>query len=248
MKPLNILIVDDDRSFASSLKNLLAAEGYQIMLAHSGEAAIEISREQNFDITFMDVKMPGINGNESSHLIRAFKPDARIVMMTALTSEQLVQQALAWDAVPTLHKPLDIDEIFEILEEIKPASIILIADDDPEFVKSTKNVLIREGFHVFVAANGEEAVDFVLNNDVDLLMLDLRLPVMSGLGVYLKIKEHERTVPTMVVTGYAKEENESIRLLNNMEVTKCLTKPLDMDELLHTVHKLIKLAAESPPP
>ncbi len=83
MKKLDILIVDDDRGFAGSLKNLLTGEGYRIELAHSGEAAVERSRQQDFDITFMDVKLPGIDGFESLHQIREFKPDAKVFLMTA---------------------------------------------------------------------------------------------------------------------------------------------------------------------
>lgn len=87
MNTLDMLIVDDDRGFASSLKNLLAVEGHRITLAHSGEKAIEVSRAQDFDITFMDVKLPGINGVDSFYAIRQFKPDAKIIMMTAFTVE-----------------------------------------------------------------------------------------------------------------------------------------------------------------
>jgi two-component system response regulator HydG len=239
MKILNVLIVDDDRGFARSLKNLLTVEAHQVTLAHSGEVAIELSREYHYDITFMDVKLPGINGVEAFGQIRQFKPASKIIMMTAFTVEQLLQQAMDGGAVATIRKPLDIDKVFEILNEVSPAGIILIADDDPEFVQSVKNVLVQEGFSVFVAFTGEEAVDYALNNKIDILILDLRLPVMNGLEVYLKIKQHERSVPTMVVTGYAQEEKESIDLLNQMEITGCLTKPFDMDKLLNAVHKLV---------
>ena len=238
MKPLDMLIVDDDRGFASSLKNLLAVEGHRITLAHSGEKAIEMSREKNFDITFMDVKLPGINGVESFHEIRLFRPDAKIIMMTAFTVEQLLQQALDGGAVAALRKPLDIDEVFVLLKDISPAGIILIADDDAEFVQSIKNILVREGFIVFVAVTGEQAVDYTLNNDIDILILDLRLPFMNGLEVYLKIKEHNRSVPTLVVTGYAEEEKESIVLFNKMHISGYLTKPFETDELLTALRKL----------
>lgn len=141
-------------------------------------------------------------------------------------------------AVATLRKPLDIDEVFGLVKEVSPAGIILIADDDEEFVRSIKNILVREGFEVFVAVTGEQAVDYALNNEIDILILDLRLPVMNGLEVYLKIKQHNRSVPTMVVTGYAEEEKESIELLNNMKVTGCLTKPFDTDELLTALRNM----------
>jgi two-component system response regulator HydG len=240
MKKMDILIVDDDRGFAGSLRNLLAGEGYQIKLEHSGEAAVERSREQDFDITFIDVKLPGIDGFESLHQIREFKPDAKVIMMTAFAEENLLEQALEWDAVPTLRKPLNIDEVLGLLEDVDPTRAILLVDDDPGFVNSVRNVLVEEGYQVFVAVSGEEAVDYARNHDFDILILDLRLPVMNGVDVYRNIKQHDRSVPTIVVTGFASEESESIKELKLMNVTECLVKPFEMDKLLQAVRKLAK--------
>lgn len=240
MKTLKILVVDDDQGFAKSLSNLMSAEGYQVDMAFTGEEAISKFQEQEFDITFMDVKLPGKNGVESFFEIQKLKPEAKVIMMTAYTVEQLLQQAIEGGAVATLRKPFDMDEVLQVLEKIKPAGIVLIADDDPEFIQSVKNLLIEEGYNIFVATNGEEAVNKILANGVDVLILDLRLPIMSGLEVYLRLKEHNRIVPTIIVTGYAEEEAESINQLNEMSVTGCLVKPFDLKELTQSIEKLFE--------
>ena len=85
----------------------------------------------------------------------------------------------------------------------------------------------------------------MLGNNVDILILNLRLPIMSGLEVYLELKKHHRVLPTVIVTGHAKEEKESIDRLQEMPVAGCLVKPLDMEELLHSIEKLIESASMS---
>ena len=79
MKNINVLIVDDDRDFAESLAMVLDGRGYQVDTVHSGEGAIRKFREKDFDIAFIDVKLPGKNGVESFMEIRKIKPEARVV-------------------------------------------------------------------------------------------------------------------------------------------------------------------------
>ena len=62
---INVLIVDDDRDFSESLAMAVESKGFVVERAFSGEEAIEIFRERDFDIAFMDVKLPGKNGVES---------------------------------------------------------------------------------------------------------------------------------------------------------------------------------------
>jgi CheY-like chemotaxis protein len=57
-----VFIVDDDKDFAETLKMVLEGRGYDVEIAHSGEEAIAKFCEQDFDIAFMDVKLPGKNG------------------------------------------------------------------------------------------------------------------------------------------------------------------------------------------
>ncbi|MCP4936069.1 MAG: response regulator, partial [bacterium] len=90
MKRIKILVVDDDRDFAESLVFVLEGRGYEVEVAHTGEAAIRKFQNNDFDIAFMDVKLPGKNGVESYMEIRKFKSDAKVVMMTGYSVEQLL--------------------------------------------------------------------------------------------------------------------------------------------------------------
>ncbi len=133
MKPLSVLIVDDDRDFGQSLANFLRLEGYQVELAFDGETAVEKFWARDFDAAFLDVKLPGMNGVETFLEIRELKPDAKVFMMTGFSVEELLRQAMDSGAVGVFHKPLDLGEVVKALEAAAPAAIVLVADDDPDF-------------------------------------------------------------------------------------------------------------------
>ena len=133
---MKIFIVDDDADFAQSLGIFLRLDGHEVELASDGETAVEQFRHNDYDITFMDVRLPGMNGVESFFEIRKLKPDAKVMMMTAHRLEELLQQAVDNGAICVLGKPLDMDEVLRSLESVKPSGVVLVVDDDEDFVKA----------------------------------------------------------------------------------------------------------------
>lgn len=240
MKQPRVFIVEDDRDFAEGLALLLNVEGYEVTIAFSGEEAVEIFKHQDFDITFMDVRLPGMNGVESFFEIRKLKPGARVMMMTAYSVEQLLREAINGGALGVLNKPLNPEKILEMLKTVKPAGVILLADDDPDFLSTLEMLLSKSNYKVLLARTGQETVEKVLENDINVLILDLNLPLLSGLEVYLELKRQGRTLPTLIVTGYAGEEANSIDKLKEISVAGCLIKPFAPEVLLSAIEVLMK--------
>jgi two-component system response regulator HydG len=240
MGTLNVFIVDDDRDFAESLALLIEGRGYQVELAFSGEEAIAKFREQDFDITFMDVRLPGKNGIESLSEIRKLRPSARVVMMTGYSVEQLLEQAVEHGAWGVLYKPIDVHQALDMLERIKPDGI-LVVDDDPDFVESVQDILTRNGYTVFVATNGQEAIERIRANGIDILILDLRLPILSGLETYLELKRTGHAVPTLIVTAYLEEYADDVDKLRSLSVSGVLRKPFNPGDLLEAVERLARV-------
>ncbi len=117
--PICIFIVDDDHDFAKSMADIMELHGYDVQTAHSGEEAVSKFRDQDFDVTFMDVKMPGKNGVESFLEIRKLKPDAKVVMITAYSVEQLLEKAIRSGACGILHKPFDMEKATKMIEKLR---------------------------------------------------------------------------------------------------------------------------------
>ncbi len=238
-KALQIFIVDDDRDQAESLAEIIATLGHTVTLAYSGDEAVDVYRARDFDLTFMDVRMPGKNGVESFLAIRAMKPDAKVVMMTGFSVEGLLQQAIDNGVVGVLYKPLARNGVITELEKVAPRGIVLIADDDRDFAESVTGIIERSGFSTLLAHDGGEAVQRVIEEHPDVLVLDLRMPVLSGLEVYMELKKRGRALPTVIVTGHLESASAgAVDQLRRYDGAGFLMKPVDPDELTALIGRL----------
>lgn len=115
-----ILVIDDDPDVCELLGDVLQRKGYSTRLAKSGEEAIDIVREIDTEIVFVDVKLPTINGFEVYKAIKEINPQVMVIMMTGYRYEfaDLVEEAIKGAAVACLCKPFDITEIVRLVEEI----------------------------------------------------------------------------------------------------------------------------------
>ncbi|HZT52644.1 MAG TPA: response regulator, partial [Stellaceae bacterium] len=223
---------------AESIADVLSMRGFETELAFSGEAGLARFREADFDIVFMDVKLPGMNGVETFFEFRKIRPDVKVMMMTGFSLEQLIAQAVENGALGVLRKPFEIKDLLGVLEQVKPRGMVLVADDDPDFVASLEPILLQHGYRVKIAGSGSEALKRVTTDDIDCLVLDLKMPVLSGLEVYLKLKESGRVVPTIFVTGFPGERNVALARLDGPVDTDVLMKPFDPAALLAAIDAL----------
>lgn len=118
-----VLIVEDDHDFAESLVIALGTRNCRVEVAHTGEEAIRRFRDGSYDIAFMDIKLPGKNGVQSLGEIRAFRPDAQVVMMTGFSEPALLDQARQAGAVQVLRKPFRMRELLGIIDRLRAGSL-----------------------------------------------------------------------------------------------------------------------------
>ena len=231
---MRVFIIDDDEDHAESIADLLEFKGYSVEIAFSGEEGVARFRQQDFDVVLMDVRLPGMNGVETFFEFRKIRPHARVLMMTGFSVEALVAQAVDNGALGILYKPFAVEELLTTLERVKPRGLVLVADDDPEFAESIEPVLRQNGYAVEIARDGQSALEMASRPDVTCLILDLRMPLLSGLEVYLRLKEAGRLMPTILVTGFADEQDRARLRLDDF-AAGLLQKPFDPAELLHAL-------------
>ncbi len=245
---LRVLVVDDDRDLAATIEDILTSRGHAVTVSRDGETAVSLFRSQPFDLCFMDVALPGSNGVECFLQIRQLRPEARVVMMTGYSVEDLLARALAAGALAVLHKPLDVRRILARLEGTAGRhGVVLLVEDDPDFAGVLGDALSRAGYSVVRAHDGGEAVQRLAAGAVDVMVLDLRLPDRSGLDVYRELRGAGLSVPTIVVTGYALEEAATIEQLRRQSVKTVLSKPVDLRELLRVVEEVSRQAGRGEP-
>jgi two-component system response regulator HydG len=122
MKKISILIVDDDPGMTETLADILTDIGHDVAVAGNGYQAIEMIKEKKYDIAFIDIKMPGINGVETFQKMKQFANLPKVVMMTAYSVEDLVEKSWEEGAYTVVYKPLDIKKLVNLIEKIKMES------------------------------------------------------------------------------------------------------------------------------
>ena len=187
----SILIVDDNIGQCKTMAFILERNNYAVTIADNGPEAISMVEKKSFDIIFMDIKMPIMNGVDAYKQVKKIRPGTKVIMMTAYAVEELVQEALQEGAYAIIYKPLDIEKVLELVKkaiEAKQGALILVVDDDPGTCTTLKNILVKKSYNVGVAYTGEEAISMVQKKTFDILFIDIKLPTLNGLETYLAIK------------------------------------------------------------
>jgi DNA-binding response OmpR family regulator len=118
---------------------------------------------------------------------------------------------------------------------------IMIVEDDPAIARLLEVYLTERGYHVLLATRGEDAIDLSQQQDIDLILLDIRLPDISGydVGATLRSTPQTQNIPIVVLTAYTERQNKMDAYEMGAEVF--LSKPFDIEE----VHQVIRNNLES---
>lgn len=114
-------------------------------------------------------------------------------------------------------------------------------DDDPGMRETLADIFAEQGFQVLLAADGLEAVRRFEDSDVDLVLMDIRMPHLNGVEVLRRIREADPTQPVLLMTAYSMEG-----LLSEAEALSpqgILSKPLEWGPLLEMVEELVAARA-----
>lgn len=114
---------------------------------------------------------------------------------------------------------------------------VLICDDQPDIVNALKIYLGSEGYHLYEAYNGKEALEIVKKHDIHLILLDIMMPVMDGIAATTQIRQLSN-VPIILLT--AKSETEDKVLGLNMGADDYITKPFVPAEVLARVRSQLR--------
>lgn len=116
-----IMVADDEESMRWVLSKALKRKGFEVDLAHDGRQALELIKDNCYDLAILDIKMPGINGLDLLDRIRELKSDLLVVIMTAEASMKNAIEAMKRGAYDYITKPFDLDVIDAIVEKVSRA-------------------------------------------------------------------------------------------------------------------------------
>lgn len=116
---VSVLIVDDEVNIRLTLSKILTKKGYIVSTAENGLSAVESVKKEHFDVIIMDVRMPQMSGLEALIHIKQIRPTANIIFMSAFSVEDMIKDILKGGTYAMLKKPLNIDEVINLIEAIK---------------------------------------------------------------------------------------------------------------------------------
>jgi DNA-binding response OmpR family regulator len=106
---------------------------------------------------------------------------------------------------------------------------VLIAEDDKNIGNLIREIVERKGNNAVVTANGSEAYEIFSNIKFDLLITDLKMPKLDGMNLIKLIREKNKSIPIIIITGYGSERNR--KLAENYGVVKFLSKPCSITDI-----------------
>jgi CheY-like chemotaxis protein len=108
-----ILIIDDDVSIRHMLGRVLVGEGYAVVAAANGEAGLKIAENGEIDLVLLDLKMPGMSGQETLKVLKAGHPGLPVIIISAFSRQQFAGMA---EVSALLQKPLDFPTLLDTIK------------------------------------------------------------------------------------------------------------------------------------
>jgi signal transduction histidine kinase/DNA-binding response OmpR family regulator/putative methionine-R-sulfoxide reductase with GAF domain len=248
-----ILTVDDDEAVITLFRRYLGKQGYNVVgLTNADRVVEEAKRLKPYAIT-LDIIMPNRDGWQ---LIQDLKtdPETRNIPVVVCSIVSAADKGLSMGVADYLVKPVTERDLLKALARLAEGGAspedgrgrrVLIVDDSPDDRNLLRRILENANYQVGEAEGGAEAIGRIRDQEPDLLILDLMMPVVDGFAVLenLKMDERTRQIPVVVVTAKELTSAERGRLQRRAEAL--LQKGLfDQDQLLKDVSEALQRIGE----
>ncbi|AGH45677.1 response regulator [Paraglaciecola psychrophila] len=118
----------------------------------------------------------------------------------------------------------------------KPLMTVLCVDDELDIIHAMKRLLRKQNYNLLFASSGEKALEVMRQNNVDLIISDMRMPAMSGAELLEKVATSYPNSYRILLTGYADMES-TVSATNKGKILKYIQKPWDNDELISSIEE-----------
>jgi CheY-like chemotaxis protein/signal transduction histidine kinase/HAMP domain-containing protein len=243
-----LLVVEDDPHYARVLCDLSRDKGFKVLVATRGAEALALAKEYHPTAVSLDVFLPDMLGwTVLNHLKQ--DPATRHIPVQMLTLDEDRHHGLARGAFAFVTKPTTTEGLETALARIKEYSAprrkrLLVVEDNPAEQLSIKELLGYDDIDVTVASTGAEAIETVSEQTFDCVVLDLRLPDISGFEVLERLRDTPALsdLPVVVFTGkeLSPEEDARLHSLARSVVVKGVESPERLlDETALFLHRVV---------
>ena len=258
MTNLSVLIVDDNPTACHVLKEMLESFDYGVDVVNSGMEAISIVQKFEYDLVFLDYKMPGLNGVETYLQYKGLLEDKtpKTLIVTAYSQEIIEEDVEKYGILGYLTKPISPSTLYDSIintlntniklpeyrskktnnEYLCKAKVLLVEDNqlNQEFAVT---MLEAFGLEVDVANDGLEAIEKIETKEYKLVLMDIQMPKLDGLEATKRIRqkddEYFKNIPIIALSANALvgDKEKSIEAGMNEHITK----PINPQKLYDTL-------------
>ncbi|HEY6862555.1 MAG TPA: response regulator, partial [Burkholderiales bacterium] len=244
----SILIVEDDPHYARVLLDLARGRGFKGLVAMRGGEALSLARQYRPTAITLDIFLPDMLGWT---LLSQLKHDhtTRHIPVQVITVEEERQHGLERGAFAYLNKPLTSDNLETAFDRIKAFAServrkLLVVEDNPAEQKSVAELIAHDDVDITCVGTGKEALETLRSKPFDCVVLDLRLPDISGFDLLEQIQREERLrdVPIVVFTGrdLTPDDEARLRKMAKSIVLKDVRSPERLlDETALFLHRVV---------
>lgn len=241
----NLLIIEDDIQFAEILKTYAIEKGFNPSLAHSGDTGLEMANTLLPQAIILDVMLPVMDGWSILKKLKSnsLTKDIPVHMMSAGNEKDA--KVKKEGAIGFLQKPVEkekLDQVFDLLIQNHKYSFksVLIIEDQILLSNTLAEQLIAKNVEVVQAFTGQGAMEVLANQSFDCIILDLKLPDISGFELLDKIKsqEHLKHIPVIINTAMELGREEMAHVMQYSEAMILKTNKTN-DRLLDEVSLFI---------
>ena len=243
-----LLIVEDDPHYARLLRDLARTKGFKILVAQTGTEALSLAREYSPSAISLDVFLPDMLGwTVLNHLKQ--DPKTRHIPVQMLTLDEDRHHGLSRGAFAFITKPTSTEDLDSALTNVREFSNtrrrhLLVVEDNPAEQLSTRELLWHDDIDLDIADSGSAALRALDQQKYDCVVLDLRLPDMTGFEVLeqLRTRPNLKDLPVIVFTGrdLTREEDLQLRTLARSIVLKDVESPERLlDETALFLHRVV---------
>src|SRR6267143_1223214 len=206
-----ILLVEDNEMNRDMLSRRLQRKGYSVVTAEDGEKGLLLARSETPDLILMDISLPVMSGWEVTRLLKA-NESTRHIPIIALTAHAWVtdrEKAIEAGCDDYDTKPVEFGRLNEMNRDMLARR------------------LARKGYVIGLAGNAQDLLQRVKQDGVDLVLLDIEMPEISGLDALKTLREHYSPAELPIIMVTAKTQSEDIVKALDLGANDYLTKPID---------------------
>jgi CheY-like chemotaxis protein/signal transduction histidine kinase len=245
-----LLIIEDDVNFAEILKSYAIEKGLDPVLAHSGDQGLEMAVDLLPTAIILDIMLPVMDGWTVLKKLKSNPATQHIPvhLMSANNEKELFAQKEG--AIGFLKKPIEKEKLDEVFDHLGrgnqyPFKNVLVVEDQVIQSNNLTQQLIQKGINVSQAYTGKEALLLLETQHFDCIILDLKLPDISGTDLLDQIKSQDKFmhIPVIINTAMELTQDKMLQIMRYSEAMVLKTgKSNDrlLDEVSLFIHKLQK--------